>query len=103
MGNNYRPVQPLNGRKLTAAGLEPKLVISHKVVKTEKSTLQNQEKKGQEDVERLDPKIWYFNMVPGWAVVLIALAVGLNVGVVVFFIARRKTTHVQIPTEDCIH
>jgi len=87
MGNNYRPVMPVNGRTVMAAGLH------HKVVVTEHLSY------GGDKAE--NNPVWYFNMVPGWAVVLIALAVGLNVGCAVFLIGRKKqVTHVRIPTEE---
>ena len=78
---------PLHGRRVTVTGLEPTVVISHKAAEV------------KENVEKLN-SLWYFNMVPGWAVVLIALAVGLNVGCLVFIMARRSGGHVRIPTEE---
>ena len=87
MGNNYRPVMPIHGRRVTVTGLEPTVVITHKAVEV------------KENVENMNT-LWYFNMVPGWAVVLIALAVGLNVGCLVFLMARRSGGHVRIPTEE---
>ena len=42
-------------------------------------------------------------LVPGWAVVLVALAVALNVGVVVWLVARRgdrRGQHLKIATAD---
>ena len=87
MGNNYRPVLPTHGRAVLGVGLHKKVVITkhqgHVGEKPEEATL------------------WYFNQVPGWAVVLIALGVGLNVGCVVFLLTRnKKATHVRVPTED---
>ena len=40
--------------------------------------------------------------VPGWAVVLISLAVALNVGVLVFLLSRRRgrTEHLKVPTQE---
>jgi len=87
MGNNYRPVMPTHGRTVMAVGLHHKVVITkHQGYvgdKPEQNTL------------------WYFNQVPGWAVVLIALAVGLNVGCVVYLMTRNKQpSHVRVPTEE---
>ena len=42
-------------------------------------------------------------LVPGWAVVLVALAVALNVGAVVWLVARRgdrRGQHLKIATAD---
>ena len=38
--------------------------------------------------------------VPGWAVVLISLAVALNVGVLVFLVSRRRPEHLKVSTEE---
>ena len=40
--------------------------------------------------------------VPGWAVVLISLAVALNVGVLVFLVSRRRgrPEHIKVSTEE---
>ena len=40
--------------------------------------------------------------VPGWAVVLISLAVALNVGVLVFLVTRRRGRgeHLKVATEE---
>ena len=43
-------------------------------------------------------------VVPGWAVILICLAVGLNVGVLVFLVSRTKrrkySEHLKVPTHE---
>ena len=43
-------------------------------------------------------------VVPGWAVILICLGVGLNVGVVVFLISRSKrrkySDHLKVPSHE---
>jgi carbonic anhydrase len=36
MGDNYRPVMPLHGRRVTVTGLQPTVVITHNVVKGKK-------------------------------------------------------------------
>ena len=87
MGDNYRPVMPLHGRRVLVTGLQPKVAITYKVVQ------------GEKEVE-MENTLWYFNMVPGWAVVLIALAVALNVGCLVFLMKRSRYDHVRIPTEE---
>ena len=78
---------PLHGRRVTVTGLQPQVVIMHKAVQEEKTA-------------ELTKTMWYFNMVPGWAVVLIALAVGLNVGCLVFLVNRKSAGHVRIPSEE---
>merc|ERR1711892_443644 len=87
MGDNYRPVMPLHGRRVTVTGLQPQVVITHKAVQ-------------EQTTAELTQTMWYFNLVPGWAVVLIALAVGLNVGCLVFLVNRKSDGHVRIPSEE---
>merc|ERR1712203_1128832 len=90
MGDNFRAVQPLYGRKVTANGLGTPLVIKHMG--------QSQEVQGDQ---------WYWSMVPGWAVVLLCLAVAANVAVLVMLAMRRKPVggdgrgiHQRLPTEE---
>jgi len=89
MGDNFRAVQPLYGRKVTANGLGAPLVIKH----TSQETVQRDQ--------------WYWSMVPGWAVVLLCLAVAANVAVLVMLAMRRKPVggdgrgiHQRLPTEE---
>ena len=83
MGNNYRPVTPLNGRKILVSG----------GVKEARREMED----GRE--VRV---VWRLGLVPGWAVVLISLAVGLNVGLVVWLVMKRgsRGEHMKLPTEE---
>jgi len=92
MGDNFRPVQPLYGRKVTASGLGAPLVIKHL---------------SQEEPRVAQHDQWYWSMVPGWAVVLLCLAVAANTGVLVMLAMRRRRVgsdgrgvHQRLPTED---
>merc|ERR1712080_11558 len=85
MGDNFRPVQNLHGRKVVVSGLKAPLVIQYE--------------------EKTPPDQWYHSMVPGWAVLLLCLAVGLNVGALVFMVMRqgrrdRLGRHHRVPTEE---
>merc|ERR1711972_66285 len=75
MGDNYRPVQPLYGRKVTASGLGSPLVIKHL---------------SQEEPRVAQHDQWYWSMVPGWAVVLLCLAVAANTAVLVMLAMQRR-------------
>jgi len=93
MGDNFRAVQPLYGRKVTANGLGSPLVIKH-------LREEDGDKSSQHDQ-------WYWSMVPGWAVVLICLAVAANVAVLVMLAMRRRRVggdgrgiHQRIPTDE---
>ena len=48
--------------------------------------------------------VWQTGLVPGWAVVLISLAVALNVGLAVWAVMRRREEsyhqHSKLPTEE---
>ena len=86
MGNNFRPVQPLNGRRV----VKSKRHHDSFTTKTPTHVSSSNE-------------LWYYNLVPGWAVVLIVLATAANVGVLVFLLTRRKYssfTHTSVPTEE---
>ena len=90
MGNNFRPVMPLNGRQIQLSG----------------ASVEEQQARGAPE-DRLDTgrtMVWQAGLVPGWAVVLISLAVALNVGLVVWLLVRRSTTrydqHSKLPTEE---
>jgi len=78
MGDNFRAVQPLYGRKVTANGLGSPLVIKH---------MRQEEEQGGKLVQHNQ---WYWSMVPGWAVVLLCLAVAANVAVLVMLAMRRR-------------
>ena len=86
MGDNFRPVMPLHGRRVLVTGLEPRITITHNVVQ------------GEKEVEIMN-NLWYFNMVPGWAVVLISLGVALNVGGLVYLGTRSSHRYIRVPTE----
>ena len=88
MGNNYRPVTPLNGRRITVS-----------------SGYQEAQERGQQrglqEGGRDSVLVWQAGLVPGWAVLLISLAVALNVGLVVWLVMRRsRGTHSKLPTEE---
>ena len=72
---------------------------------------QEKEKKEGEGVVVLGPRMvqgsqvaWEAGLVPGWAVVLISLAVGLNVGLAVWLVRRRREEkyrgHTELPTVE---
>ena len=95
MGDNYRPVRPLNGRKIQLSGAE----------------LTKKKEKEEGEVVVLGPRMvqesqvaWEAGLVPGWAVVLISLAVGLNVGLAVWLVRRRRDQkyrgHSELPTVE---
>ena len=95
MGDNYRPVRPLNGRKVQLSGAE----------------VTKKKKKEEGEVVVLGPRMvqesqvaWEAGLVPGWAVVLISLAVGLNVGLAVWLVRRRRDQkyrgHSELPTVE---
>ena len=91
MGNNYRPVRPLNGRRVELSGAE----------------LRQEEKVEVPAVKMMKDNqsgVWQTGLVPGWAVVLISLAVALNVGLAVWAVMRRREEsyhqHSKLPTEE---
>jgi len=95
MGDNFRAVQPLYGRKVTANGLGSPLVIKH---------MRQEEEEGGKPSQRDQ---WYWSMVPGWAVVLLCLAVAANVAVLVMLAMRRRRVgsdgrgiHQRVPTDE---
>merc|ERR1711971_1230326 len=95
MGDNFRAVQPLCGRKVTANGLGSPLVIKH---------LRQEEEQGGKLAQHDQ---WYWSMVPGWAVVLLCLAVAANVAVLVMLAMRRRRVgsdgrgiHQRLPTDE---
>jgi len=93
MGDNFRAVQPLHGRKVVASGLKAALVIQYEGANTQPKS----EATESESVQ------WYHSMVPGWAVLLLCLAVGLNVAALVFLVMRgrgRRQGHHRVPTEE---
>jgi len=83
MGDNFRAVQPLHGRKVVASGLGGPLVIEHSQPSAPEG-----------------PAQWYWSMVPGWPVVLMCLAVSANTGVLVMLAMRRRGSHTLLPTDD---
>jgi len=95
MGDNFRAVQPLYGRKVTANGLGSPLVIKH---------MRQEDKDGGKPTQHDQ---WYWSMVPGWAVVLLCLAVAANVAVLVMLAMRRRRVgsdgrgiHQRLPTDE---
>jgi len=95
MGDNFRAVQPLYGRKVTANGLGSPLVIKH---------MRQEEEQGGKLAQHDQ---WYWSMVPGWAVVLLCLAVAANVAVLVMLAMRRRRVgsdgrgiHQRLPTDE---
>merc|ERR1719357_2118982 len=99
MGDNFRPVQPLNGRKIKVTGWKSGVVVT-KQQEPNQEQEQNQEPKKEEKKSEVSSSIWYFTLVPGWAVVLIALGVAVNVGALAFLGRRRSERgHIKIPTE----
>merc|ERR1719357_2160532 len=99
MGDNFRPVQPLNGRKIKVTGWKSGVVVT-KQQEPNQEQEQNQEPKKEEKKSEVPSSIWYFTLVPGWAVVLIALGVAVNVGALAFLGRRRSERgHIKIPTE----
>ena len=95
MGNNYRPVMPLNGRKIQFSGAQ-KGEKEEMVVLGARTVRERQGKAREES--------WEAGLVPGWAVVLISLAVALNVGLAVWLVMRRRSDkyreHNILPTEE---
>lgn len=95
MGDNYRPVMPLNGRKIQFSGREEEkeVVLGSRMV----GGRQGQVRPGGGEVVEA-------GLVPGWAVVLISLAVALNVGLAVWLVSRRRPgkyqDHSELPTRD---
>ena len=91
MGNNYRPVTPLNGRRIT---------VSSGAQEAQEAQERGQER-GLQEGGRDSVLVWQAGLVPGWAVLLISLAVALNVGLVVWLVMRRsRGTHSKLPTEE---
>ena len=91
MGNNYRPVTPLNGRRIT---------VSSGAQEAQEAQERGQER-GLQEGGRDSVVVWQAGLVPGWAVLLISLAVALNVGLVVWLVMRRsRGTHSKLPTEE---
>jgi len=89
MGNNYRPVMPLNRRQVLVSGL------------SRSGHAHSQPQQTPEDPVCSDSSD-LVSGVPGWAVVLISLAVALNVGVLVFLVSRRRgrPEHLKVSTEE---
>jgi len=93
MGDNYRPVMPLNRRVvlLSGAGGSKHTHHHHQPVPAPKLAAAGSESGGG-------------LLVPGWAVVLVSLCVALNVGAVVWLLARRGDRrghhHLKIATAD---
>ena len=92
MGNNYRPVTPLNGRRIT---------VSSGYQEAQERGQQRGQERGLQEGGRDSALVWQAGLVPGWAVLLISLAVALNVGLVVWLVMRRsRGTHSKLPTEE---
>ena len=94
MGNNYRPVTPLNGRRITVSS------GAQEAQEAQEAQVRGQER-GLQEGGRDSVVVWQAGLVPGWAVLLISLAVALNVGLVVWLVMRRsRGTHSKLPTEE---
>ena len=94
MGNNYRHVMPLNGRKIQYTGAQQ---VEEEVVVLGGRMVRQRQGPAREVA-------WQAGLVPGWAVVLISLAVALNVGLAVWLVMRRRSQkyqqHAVLPTEE---
>ena len=99
MGDNYRPVMPLNGRKIQFSGGEEEQEEKEEVV-----VLGTRTGGGRQGEARQGKEVWEAGLVPGWAVLLISLAVALNVGLAVWLVSRRRSgkyqQHTELPTEE---
>jgi len=104
MGNNFRPVMPLN-RRLVLIN-EPsrggKYSVTNEVTKQDPIIGLKMLPSGENGETEKNTNM--AGMVPGWAVVLISLAVAFNVGVAALLLFRRQNQrypdHIKVPTHD---
>jgi len=80
MGDNYRAVQPVHARQVLGSSQE----TGQNIVCNTQHTIRSDQ--------------WQTAMVPGWAVLLLCLAVGLNVGGVVMLVRRKNSSHIRVAT-----
>jgi len=103
MGNNFRPVMPLNRRLvLINEPSKNRGGVTHEVVRQDPILGLKMLSSGEiGETERYNETV---GMVPGWAVVLISFAVAFNVGVAAFLVMRRQNRrfpdHIKVPTHD---
>ena len=95
---DFRPTMPVNRRQTllnTAGSQKQKTFIPSPSAKRIDSSISD-----REGGERRTS-----GLVPGWAVVLISLAVAFNVAVLVWLVSRRQRQsrypdHIKVPTEE---